>query len=145
MKDPRQLYVQFHIPFTFCICEVPHHWRLAAFKKRIIYGASAYSILRDECYFDIFHKDLFITAKSQDVSEILDPTFTPGPFQEEQELFEAKQTVTYKVFNATLLTNMGRYKVRMHLRTPDAQALWKEYSEYMTTAYKGASEKRKLT
>ena len=40
---------------------------------------------------------------------------------------------------------MGRTKVRMHLRTTDAQAVWKEYSEYMTTACKGASEKRKLT
>ena len=33
----------------------------------------------------------------------------------------------------------------MHLRTTDAQAVRKEYSEYMTTGYKGASEKRKLT
>ena len=32
----------------------------------------------------------------------------------------------------------------MHLRTTDGQAVWKEYSEYMTTAYKGASEKKKL-
>ena len=47
----------------------------------------------------------------------------------------------YKVFNETLLTDMGRYKVRMHLRTTD----WKEYSEYMTKAYKGVSEKSKLT
>ena len=29
---------------------------------------------------------------------------------------------------------MGRNKVRMHHRTTDAQAVWKEYSEYMTTA-----------
>ena len=40
---------------------------------------------------------------------------------------------------------MGRYKVRIHLRTTDAQAVWKEYSEYMTTAYNRVSEKRKLT
>ena len=33
----------------------------------------------------------------------------------------------------------------MHHRTTDVQAVWKEYSEYMTTAYKRASEKRKLT
>ena len=45
----------------------------------------------------------------------------------------------------SLLTDMGRYKVRMHLRTTDVKAVWKEYSEYMTTAYKGASKKRKLT
>ena len=29
---------------------------------------------------------------------------------------------------------MGRNKVRMHHRTTDAQAVWKGYSEYMTTA-----------
>ena len=51
----------------------------------------------------------------------------------------------YKVFNETLLTEMGRTKVRKYLKTTDPQAVWKEYSEYMTTASKGASEKRKLT
>ena len=51
----------------------------------------------------------------------------------------------YKVFNETLLADMGRTKVRKYLKTTDAQAVWKEYSEYMTTASKGASEKRKLT
>ena len=51
----------------------------------------------------------------------------------------------YKVFNETLLTDMGRTKVRNHIKTTDEQAVWKEYSEYMTTASKGASEKRKWT
>ena len=51
----------------------------------------------------------------------------------------------YKVFNETILTDMGRTKVRKYLKTTDAQSVWKEYSEYMTTASKGASEKRKLT
>ena len=37
---------------------------------------------------------------------------------------------------------MGRYEVRIHLRTP---VVWKEYSEHMTTGYNGAYEKRKLT
>ena len=118
---------------------------LASFKKSIKREASAYSILRDERYFDKFQRDLFITAKSHDVAEILDPTYTPGPSPEEQELFEAKQIFMYKVFNETLLTDMGRTKVRKYLKTTDAQAVWKEYSEYMTTSSKGASEKRKLT
>ena len=51
----------------------------------------------------------------------------------------------YKVFNEALLADMGRTKVRKHLKTTDAQPVWKEYSEYMTTSSKGASEKRKLT
>ena len=64
---------------------------------------SAYTTLKDEMYFDKFQRNLFITAKCHDVSEILDPTFTPGPSPEEQELFEAKQVFMYKVFNETLI------------------------------------------
>ena len=123
----------------------PMHLELASFKKSIKREASAYSTLKDERYFDKFQRDLFITAKSHDVSEILDPTFTPGSSPEEQELFEAKQVFMYKVFNETFLTDMGRTNVRKYLKTTDAQAVWKEYSEYMTTSSKGASEKRKIT
>ena len=123
----------------------PIHLELVSFKRGIKRETSAYSILKDEHYFDKFQRDLFIAAKSHDVSEILDTTFTPGPSQEEKELFEAKQVFMYKVFNETLFTDVGRTKVRKHLKTTDAQAVWKEYSEYMTTASKEASEKRKLT
>ena len=66
---------------------------LASFKKSIKREASAYSILKDEHFFDKFQRDLFITAKSHDVSEILDPTFTPSPSPDERELFEAKQVL----------------------------------------------------
>ena len=55
-----------------------------------------------------FQRDLFITAKSHDVSEIIDHTFTPGPSPDEKELFEAKQVFMYQVFNEALLTDMGR-------------------------------------
>ena len=114
-------------------------------KKGIKREAFVYSILKDECDFDKFQRDLFIVAKSHDVSEILDPTFAPCLSQEEKELFEAKQVFMYKVFNETLLTDMGRTKVRKHLKTTDTLAVWKEYSKYMATGFKGASEKRKLT
>ena len=40
---------------------------------------------------------------------------------------------------------MGRTKVRKYLKTTDAQVVWKEYSEYMTSSSKGASENRKIT
>ena len=79
----------------------PMNLELASFKKSFKREASAYSVLKDECFFDKFQRDLFITAKSHDVSEILDPTFTPGPSPEEKELFEAKQVFMYKVFNET--------------------------------------------
>ena len=115
------------------------HLELASFKKSIKREASAYSVLKDEYYFDKFQRDFFLTAKSHDASVILDPTFTPGPSPEEKELFEAKQVFMYKVFIEALLTDMGRTNVRKYLKTTDAQAVRKEYSEYMTTVSKGAS------
>ena len=111
----------------------PMYLELALFKRNTKREASAYSILKDERYFDKFQRDLFKTSKSHDVAEILDPTYTPGASPEEQELFEAKQILMYKVFNETLLTDMGRTKVRKYLKTTDAQAVRKEYSEYMKT------------
>ena len=119
----------------------PLYLELASFKKSIKREAAAYSVLKDEKNFDKFQRDPFITAKSHDVSEILDPTYTPGPSPEEQELFEAKQIFMYKGFNETLLTDLGRTKVRKYLKTTDAPAVWKEYYEYMTTSSKGVSEK----
>ena len=118
---------------------------LASFKKSIKREDSAYSDLEDERCFDKFLRDLLITAKSHDVSAILDRSYSPGHSPEERELYEAKQVVMYKVFNETLQTDMGRTTVRKYLRSTDAQAVWTEYSDYMTTSSKGASEQRKLT
>ena len=101
--------------------------------------------MKDKHFFDKFQRDLLITAKSNDVSEILDPSYSPGHSPKERELFEAKKVFMYKVFNETLQTDMGRTTVRKYLWTTDAQPVWKEYSEYMTTSSKGASEKRKFT
>ena len=51
----------------------------------------------------------------------------------------------FSVFNANLLTDMGKTIVRKYLNTTDAQAVWREPSEHMRTSSKGASEKRRLT
>ena len=70
---------------------------LASIKESTKEGSwEAFSTLRDEHHFEYFQRDLFTNAKSHNVSEMLDPTFIPGPSQEEQELFEAKQTFIYK-------------------------------------------------
>ena len=79
----------------------------ASFKTDIKREASAYCILKDERYFDKFRSHLLITVTSHEVSEILEPTFTPGLSQEEQELFDPKETLMNNVFNETLLTDMG--------------------------------------
>ena len=101
--------------------------------------------LKDERYFDGFKRSLFIVAKTHECNEVLEPTYTPGSEPEEQELFEAKQTFMFSVFNANLQTDMGKTIVRRRLVNTDAQAVWKDLSEHMMTSSKVASEKRRLT
>ena len=123
----------------------PMNLELASFKYSIKREATAYSVMKDELFSNKFQSDLLFTAKSYDVSEILHPSYSPGPSPDERELFEAKQGFMYNFFNETLQTDMIKNTVRKYLRTTDAQALWKEWSDYMTTSSKGASDKRKLT
>ena len=114
---------------------------LMGFKKGIKREIAAYPSLKDERYFDGFKRSLFIVVKTHECNEVLDPTYTPGSEPEEQELFEAKQTFMFTVFNANHQTDMGKTIVRRHFANPDAQSVWKELSEHMRTSSKGASEK----
>ena len=123
----------------------PAALELMSFKKGIKREITAYPSLKDERYFDGFKRNLFIVAKTHECSDVLDPNYTPGSEPEEQELFEAKQTFMFSVFNTNLQTDMGKTIVRRHLASTDAQAVWKELSEHMKTSSKGASEKRRLT
>ena len=118
---------------------------LMGFKKGIKREIAAYPSLKDERYFDGFKRSLFIVAKTNKCSEVLDPNYTPGSEPEQKELFEAKQTFMFSVFNTNLQTDMGKIIVRRHLAYTDAQAVWKELSEHMRTSSKGASEKKRLT
>ena len=115
---------------------------LMGFKKGIKREIAAYPSLKDERYFDGFKRSLLIISKTHECNEVLDPNYTPGSEPEEQELFEAKQTFMFSVFNANLQTDMWKTIARSHLANTDAQSVWKELSEYMRTSYKGASEKR---
>ena len=77
-------------------------------KKGIKREIAAYPSLKDERYFDGFKRSLFIVAKSHKSNEVLDPTYTPGSEPEQQELFEARQSIIFSVFNANLQTDMGK-------------------------------------
>ena len=123
----------------------PAALELMSFKKGFKREITAYPSLKDERYFDGFKRSLFIVAKTHECSEVLDPNYTPGNEPEEKELFDAKQTFMFRVFNTNLQTDMGKTIVRRHLASTDAQAVWKELSEHMRTSSKGASEKRRLT
>ena len=102
---------------------------LMGFKKDIKREIAAYPSLKDERYCDGFKRSLFIVAKSHECNEVLDPTYTPGSAPDQKELFEAKETFMFSVFNANLQTVMGKTIVKRHLDTTNAQSVWRELSE----------------
>ena len=67
---------------------------------------TAYPTLKDERYFDGFSRSLYITAKSHECEQVLDPEYTPS--NAEMDLFEAKQIFMFSVFDKHLLTDIGK-------------------------------------
>ena len=94
-------------------------------------------------YFGSFSRSLYITAKSHECEEVLDPEDTPT--NSEKELFEAKQVFIFSVLDKHLLTDMEKTIVRIYVHTTDAQSVWKNFQECMRSLSKGASEKRRFT
>ena len=99
--------------------------------------------MKDERYFDSFSRSLYITAKSHECDEVLDPEYRPS--NSEKELFETKQIFMFSVLDKHLLTDIHKTIVRKYVHTTDVQSVWKDFQEHMKSSSKGASEKRRLT
>ena len=50
--------------------------------------ASAYPIFKNERYYNTFIPHFKATAKAQGLNRLMDPNFTPGSDEYEQQLFE---------------------------------------------------------
>ena len=68
--------------------------QLAGFKKGIKREVTSDPTLKDERYFDSFSRSLYITAKSHDCDEVLDPDYKPSV--EDEELVENKQVSCFQ-------------------------------------------------
>ena len=51
--------------------------KLVSFRKGIKSEETAYPLLKDETYIDSFSRSLYITAKSHECEEVLDPEYAP--------------------------------------------------------------------
>ena len=117
--------------------------KLVSFKKGIKREDSVYPTLKDERYFNGFSRSLYITAKSHECEQVLDPDYIPKEF--EKELFHSKQIFMFAVFDKHLLTDMGKTIVRRYVHDMDAQSVWKDFQDHMKSSSKDSSEKRRLT
>ena len=72
---------------------------LTNFKKGIKRDASAYPIFKNERYYNTFIRHFNATAKAQGLNTLMDPNFTPGSDEYEQQLFQEQQDFLYSVLN----------------------------------------------
>ena len=71
--------------------------KLASFKKGIKREEAAYPTLKDERYFDGFSRTLYITSKSHECEQVLDPDYTPS--NAEKDLFEVTRFTSKPKFS----------------------------------------------
>ena len=103
---------------------------LTNFKKGIKRDASAYPILKNERYYNTFIRHFKVTAKAQGLNTLMDPNFTPGSDEYEQQLFQEQQDFLYSVLISSLKTDFSEALVKDH--EGDAQLILELLHEHHT-------------
>ena len=103
---------------------------LTNFKKGIKRDASAYPIFKNERYYNTFIHHFKATAKAQGLNSLMDPNFTPGSDEYEQQLFEEQQDFLYSVLISSLKTEFSEALVKDH--EGDAQLILDLLHEHHT-------------
>ena len=103
---------------------------LTNFKKGIKREASAYPIFKNERYYNTFIRHFKATAKAQGLNSLMDPSFTPGSDEYEQQLFEEQQDFLYSVLISSLKTEISEALVKDH--EGDAQLILELLHEHHT-------------
>ena len=89
---------------------------LTNFKKGIKRDASAYPIFKNERYYNTFIRHFKATAKAQGLNSLMDPNFTPGSDEYEQQLFQEQQDFLYSVLISSLKSDFSEALVMDHER-----------------------------
>ena len=103
---------------------------LTNFQKGIKRDASAYPIFKNERYYNTFIRHFKATAKAQGLNSLMDPNFTPGSDEHEQQLFEEQQDFLYSVLISSLKTEFSEALVKDH--EGDAQLILDLLHEHHT-------------
>ena len=103
---------------------------LTNFKKGIKRDASAYPIFKNERYYNTFICHFKATAKAQGLNSLMDPNFSPGSDEYEQQLFQEQQDFLYSVLISSLKTDFSEALVKDH--EGDAQLILELLHEHHT-------------
>ena len=110
---------------------------LQDFLRGIKRDPTHFTAFKHDRQWDEWQRTTKATADAQHVSEVLDPDYKP-PNLQMQDLFNAKQTFMFKVFNDNILTDAGKALVRKHAPNSDAQAIYRDLCKHMELTNKAS-------
>jgi hypothetical protein len=113
------------------------------FKKGIKRDMSYFPTLKQDKQWDNWNRATIAQARAQDVSNVLDPKYTPTD-PTEIALFQEQKKYMYAAFERHLQTDKGKALVRAHHANADAQAIYKELSEYALQSTKASLDSATL-
>ena len=122
---------------SFLSLTAPKHQLTPAemFKKRIERDSSILSNFKDGKFWDYWRRSTIGSANAQDISDVLDPDYSPK-HPEEMVLFHEKQKFMCSVFDKVLHTDTGKKHVSEHEHDFNAQEIHKKLVTFCTKSTK---------
>ena len=106
---------------------------LENFKKGVKRDESAFKVFKEDQYYLNFHRNLLVTARSQNVERAFDLDFDPSTLDKlERELYDQQMKFAYSVLNKIVQTSQGRIFVRQHEKDGDATAVLRKIITFYT-------------
>jgi hypothetical protein len=116
---------------------------VADFKRGIKRDMSYFPTLKQDKQWDNWNRATIAQAQAQDVSNVLNPKYSPND-PTAIALFHEQQKYMYAAFERHLQTDKGKALVRAHHSTSNAQAIYKELSEYALQSTKASLDSASL-
>ena len=113
------------------------------FKRGIKRDPSVFPTLKDEKLNDQWHRSFANQARAQDVSDVLDITYTPLSVAD-VALFEEKQKYLYAVLESKVETAKGKSIIRSYESTYDAQKAYADLTAHHLKSTKAALGSTKI-
>ena len=110
--------------------------KFSNFMRGVKRDKSHYKQFKLERYWDDWNRGFRATAKTHDMTEILDSSYVASS-PDDQAVFAAKQTFMYSVFEEHLQTDMGKTLVRSYESDSNAQKIYAELCSHMKSSAAG--------
>jgi hypothetical protein len=113
------------------------------FKRGIKRDMSYFPTLKQDKQWDHWNRATIAQAREQDVSNVLNPKYSPMD-PTEIALFQEQKKYMYAAFERHLQTDKGKALVRAHNTTSDAQGIYKELCKYALQSTKASLDSASL-